>query len=355
MSQLNFTFWNLQNFFDTDDDPISLDFAYTPENGWTEDAFNAKKKNLAAVLDATHGNQGIDLLAVCEIEKDGLLRELIAEMDTSNLKVVMDPSGTSDYRGIDVAMAYNPEKLEIVDEPVSHLVHLRYRTRDIFEVKFRIKDTGEEFVLIASHWPSRSRGKYESEPFRIAVAENIAYIVESHLKVSPTEFLEFKAQNDLSTLQKKWDSKVMVVGDFNDEPFNRSVLEHLKATGDLDRVIGKTNDIDKFDREPGLYRRREFFLYNACWQLLRGEKQGTFFLGNLRRGGKIPNRYQVLDQMVLTRGMLTGEGLRFDLNSVAIFHDDALNATRSLRPKAFKKSSKKGYSDHFPITAVLRY
>ena len=61
--------WNLENFFDTDNDPISRDFEYTPEFGWTLPVFNAKKANLAAAIKATHGGQGPELLAVAEIEK----------------------------------------------------------------------------------------------------------------------------------------------------------------------------------------------------------------------------------------------------------------------------------------------
>ena len=55
----------------------------------------------------------------------------------------------------------------------------------------------------------------------------------------------------------------MVVGDFNDEPSDRSVVDHLRASNDLDRVIGKTNDIDGFKKETGDYRAQDVFLFNA--------------------------------------------------------------------------------------------
>jgi hypothetical protein len=353
MGSINFTWWNLQNFFDTDDDPISKDFDYTPAEGWTEDVFEAKKANLAQALNATHNGSAPELLAVAEIEKDELLEELIQEMGNSHLKVVKDRSGTSDLRGIDVAMAYNRRKLRLRSKK-SHVVHLRYRTRDIFEVVFEVKKTNEALVVIASHWPSRTLGKYRSQPLRIAVAEHIAYIVESHAKVEPEEYENLRAQNNIDPVIEKFKTKVLVVGDFNDEPCDRSVVDHLRASNDLDRVIGKTNDIDGFKKETADYRKQDVFLYNATWKFLSQKNVGTYFMDGLKSGEKFTNRYQVLDQLVASRGLMTGSGLTLDLSSVDIF-SDSLVATSSGRPRPFKKKNKKGMSDHLPLTAVLRY
>lgn len=352
MGTINFVWWNLQNFFDTDDDPISKDFDFTEAEGWTQEVFEAKKANLAQALNATHDGTGPELLAVAEIEKDELLEELIVEMGNENLKVVKDPQGTSDLRGIDVAIAFDDTKLS-VESQTSHLVHLRYRTRDIFEVVFKLNETGETLVLIASHWPSRRLGKHRTEPLRIAVAEHIAYLVEAHVKVDPEDYEAFKANDDLLSIQDKWESKVMVVGDFNDEPGDRSVVEHLRASNEMDRVIGETNDIDGFD-ETATYRQQDVFLFNATWKFLPRQNVGTYFLDSLRTGERLANRYQILDQLVVSRGLLTGSGLTLDLESVDIMRD-ALVATGSGRPRGFARKTKKGTSDHLPLTAVLRF
>ncbi|OUC09075.1 hypothetical protein RY27_05090, partial [Litorilinea aerophila] len=171
MGTIRFVWWNLENFFDTDDDPISRDFQFTAAHGWTPQVFRAKMANLAAGLNATHNGAGPELLAVAEIEKDDLLAALVEAMGNAHLTVARDPSGTRDLRGIDVAVAYDRRKLSLLAMR-SHLVHLRYRTRDVFEVEFEINATGERLVLIASHWPSRRLGRYRSEPLRIAVAEH---------------------------------------------------------------------------------------------------------------------------------------------------------------------------------------
>lgn len=353
MGTINVTWWNLQNFFDTDDDPISKDFQYTAAHGWTQPVFEAKKTNLANALNATHSGAGPELLAVAEIEKDALLRELIIAMGKPHLKVVADPTGTKDLRGIDVAMAYDDRKLRVKSSK-THLVHLRYRTRDIFEVVFDVLGAGEELVVIAGHWPSRSRGRYESEPVRIAVAEHTAFLVEDHVKVQPEEYERLRAASDIQTVRDRWERRVLVVGDFNDEPGDRSVVEHLQASNDLDRVIGPTNDIDGFEDETADYRAQDVFVFNASWKFAGGRMTGTFFLDGTTQGGKATNRYQVLDQMVASRGLVSGAGVALDLNSVDIFRDPIV-ATSSFRPRRYDKSTRKGTSDHLPVTAVLRW
>jgi hypothetical protein len=223
----------------------------------------------------------------------------------------------------------------------------------LFEVTFEVKDTGEEFTVIACHWPSRVRGIHNSEPLRIAVAEHVAYLVESHVKVEPQRYEELREQDDIEEVRKKWDTRVLVVGDLNDEPHDRSIVHHLKASNELDRVCGETNDIDGFKETSG-YRKQDVFLYNATWDALKKNKTGTYFIDNSRTDGKFANRYQVLDQMIASRGLVLNSGLTLDIESVSIFADQIV-ATASKRPRKFEKKTRKGFSDHLPVTAVLRY
>lgn len=135
MGSIRVAWWNLENLFDTKDDPISSDFEYTPEKGWTEAAYAAKKQNLAGVLTELFGGQGPELLGVAEVEGDDVFEELLNETGNSHLQVAKDPAGTSDLRGIDVALAYDDRKLSVTEQH-SHVVHFRYPTRDMFEVVF---------------------------------------------------------------------------------------------------------------------------------------------------------------------------------------------------------------------------
>jgi len=355
MPTIRFAWWNLENFFDTDDDPISSDFEFTSANGWTPAVYASKKANLAAALNALHGGSGPELLGVAEIEKDAIFKELIQQMGNQHLKVVEDLAGTSDLRGIDVSLAYDDRKLDLVFQK-SHVVHLRYATRDIFEVKFKVHDTQEEFVVIASHWPSRRQGRYESEPFRIAVAENIAYLVQAHVKL-PSDLYEATAPNlRLNPVLAKWNTPVMVVGDFNDEPWDRSVLNHLHASRELDRVTGPTNDFTQaaVQKDTASYRERDVFLYNPGWKFASLANAGSFFMDITKAGESFSNRYQVLDQLVVSRGLLGSAGLRLNVHSVDLFRASIV-ATGSGRPRPFDKQSLLGTSDHLPLTAVLEY
>jgi hypothetical protein len=352
MGTIRVAWWNLQNLFDTDDDPISADLEFTVEKGWTPEAFAAKKANLAAVLSALTVDGPPELLGVAEVEGDDVFTELLDEVGEPNLRVVRDPGGTADLRGIDVSVAYDQRKLTVVEQR-SHVVNLRYPTRDIFEVVFTINETGDRVVVLASHWPSRRLGRYESEPSRIAVAENLAYLVRNHLRFDAATYLQLREADDLDAVRRRWETPILLMGDFNDEPLDRSVVNNLQASSERDRVAGPTNDIDGFATEPADYTGANIFLYNPMWTFLPGEQSGTFFLASTTTEA-FANRYQILDQFVVSRGLLSEPGTRFDPASVRII-DDPRVATPAKRPRGFDRTTRHGTSDHLPIVARLEY
>jgi hypothetical protein len=349
MATLRVAWWNLENLFDTVDDPISRDFEFTPEHGWTQEAYEAKRGNLAAVLTEL----GPELLGVAEVEGDAVFADLLAATGNPNLKVVEDPAGTSDLRGIDVSLAFDERKLFVVERR-SHVVHMRYMTRDIFEVVFELVETGERLVVMAGHWPSRRLGRRESEPLRIAVAENLAYLVRDHLLVDSITYEQLRADGDLEAVRAKWETPVLLIGDFNDEPSDTSVVDHLQASSELERVTGPTNDIDGFRAQTADYRETDAFLYNPCWRFLAPENLGSFFISSTPAGEVFANRYQVLDQLVVSRGLLKPSGLRLDLDSVDLVRAPSV-ATPSGRPRRFDRKTGKGTSDHLPLVATLVY
>jgi endonuclease/exonuclease/phosphatase family metal-dependent hydrolase len=353
VGDLRIAWWNLENLFDTDDDPISADFEFTRAEGWTPELLAAKIANLAAVISVLHDDAGPELLGVAEVEGDDVFADLLAATGNPNLEVVRDEDGTSDLRGIDVSIAFDNRKLTVV-EVRSHTVHLRYATRDIFEVVFALVETGRRLVVIASHWPSRRLGQLESQPSRIAVAENIAFCVRDHLRFPSTDYLDLRARGDLGAVQERFDTPVLIMGDFNDEPADRSVVQHLQASSELDRVVGPTNDIDRFNDEVAHYRNGDNWLYNPMWKFLAEENTGTYFLSSTPSGERFANRYQVLDQLVASRGLLIGDGPRLDVDSVAIVRTPNV-ATPSFRPRPFNRSTGKGTSDHLPVTAMIRW
>jgi hypothetical protein len=353
MGSIRVAWWNLQNLFDTDDDPISADLEFTAAKGWTAEAYAAKLANLAVAINELHDGRGPELLGVCEVEGDDVFQELLDAIANPHLKVVEDRDGTSDLRGIDTSLAYDDRKLRPLERR-SHAVHLRYATRDIFEVVFEVIETGERLVVISTHWPSRTKGRWRSEPLRIALAENIAFIVRDHLRFDAERYLELKANDDLAAVQERWETKVLIMGDLNDEPADRSLVEHLQASSELDRVTGPTNQIKAFAAEAINYRGDDAFLYNASWRFLASENTGTYFIASTQ-DETFANRYQVLDQLIVSRGLLDTGGLHLDPDSVRIHNTSTVATQPAGRPRGFDRKTKKGTSDHLPITAQLRY
>ena len=88
----------------------------------------------------------------------------------------------------------------------------------------------------------------------MTVAENIAFLVRDHVRFQSPEYLDRKAAGDLAAVQAKFDTPVLIMGDFNDEPSDASVIGHLQASSELDRVVGPTNQITKFETEVATYR-----------------------------------------------------------------------------------------------------
>ena len=116
------------------------------------------RRQLAGAINELHNGQGPELFGVAEVEGDGVFQDLLDAVANPHLKIVSDPD-TSDLRGIDTSLAYDDRKLRLIDQR-SHVVHLRYATRDIFEVELETVDTGERVVVISTHWPSPTKGKW---------------------------------------------------------------------------------------------------------------------------------------------------------------------------------------------------
>jgi hypothetical protein len=347
MSRIKVAFWNLQNLFDTTASEIASDLEFTPKQGWTPEVLERKLDNLAAVINLMHGGQGPDLLGICEIENASVARRLIERLSRRDLKLTHIES--PDIRGIDTSLIFSDTVFELVGQPVGHLVHLRFPTRDIFEVPLRVRETGAELLVLANHWPSRMLGQYESEPYRISVAEHCGRLVDRALKLTREEFLALPNRSaSLQQVNARWNRNVLVMGDFNDEPFNRSVLDYLLASRDRDHV--EVEILAARGRKlpaPKDYLAQWAFVLNCMWPLLGRPGVGTFHFSSA------VNPMMVLDQFCVSRGLLLGTSrLRADLDSVRIF-TPGLMTTRGGNPREFDRETKAGFSDHFPIEMEL--
>jgi len=354
MANIRIASWNLQNLFDITASDIAADLEFTPENGWNAEALDKKLANLAQIVKLMHGGQGPDLLGICEVENKPLLEELVARTGLTQLKVAHEDN--PDIRGIDTALLYSDDVFELDGEPVGHNVHFRHPTRDIFEVPLRVRANGARLVVFVNHWPSRSSGQYESEPLRIAVAEHCARLVQSKLKFERQAYVAMSdTPATLVALNQRFNANVLLMGDFNDEPYNRSLVNYLLAAKDVDHieeVIRKASAAARPPRQhtPTVrdYLERKAYLFNCMWPQLGLSDNGTLHFG------ESVNSFNLLDQFCISRGLLMGQaGLKMALDSVRILRAPPMSSAQKQRPIAFDKQTKKGYSDHFPIEAEI--
>ena len=385
--EINIAFWNLGNLFDTVQDPISDDFDFTPEEGWTEEVQGAKVANLAAVIDAMFDGSGPDLLGVCEVENEETLQQLIDAVQVRNDLTVMHFEDGPDIRGIDCALVYSNLKLEPITfeppeppAPMGHMVHNRYPTRDIFEVPFRVKENNAELIVFVNHWPSRSIGKFETEPLRIAAANHLGRLIDQRVKFSRQYILNLPDVSEtMDLVQARWNRNIIAMGDFNDEPFNRSILEELGASSGFDKLEEKLKRSGGNNHLPSAvsYAKVQAPLFNCMWPIVGVPDRGSYFFS-----GGIPTR-NMLDQFIISRGLYYGEsGLqmkrrtRFDppqqdgdpfvevtLDTVwaDVFESDLMiSSPKTRRPKNFSfrinngaATHNDGYSDHFPILTTI--
>ena len=153
---------------------------------------------------------------------------------------------TSDERGVDVAFIYDSDILTAPPTEVfQHVIMRRHATREILQVNFETHQ-GQTWTVLGNHWPARSGGEQETSGYRAIAGETLAFF---HQRAGEVHGL---------------DTPVLVMGDFNDEPFDYSLVRHALSTRQLTRV-----------RNAKIPR-----LWNLMWEIL-GNREGTFYFDRL--------------------------------------------------------------------------
>lgn len=215
-------FYNFENLFDTINDPGVNDTEFTPEGPkkWNSYKYNKKIGNLERVLfDIASVDQDFPIvIGVSEIENRSVMEDVIAtpKLAKGNYRIVHFDS--PDLRGVDVGFYYRPDvfKLEGSAAVPFHMPdNPDFLTRDFVTMWGTIE--GEPFYFVVCHWPSRLGGQAASEPKRLAAATRVRELVDSVQQANPA-------------------TKVVVMGDLNDDATDRSIVECLGAKGKLNEV-----------------------------------------------------------------------------------------------------------------------
>lgn len=298
-------FYNVENLFDVEDDPKTSDNEYTPNSDkkWTTDRYNTKLDHISKVFDAMPGVIP-DLIGFAEIENRRVLEDLNNSelMSSTNYSIVTKDG--YDQRGIDVALLYNPEKFELINQEY-------YRPKDFngkplssrFILHAELKINGEVLHVYVNHWPSRG-GDYEKKKLqRHAVANRL--------------------KNEINkVLAKDADANIIIMGDFNDYPTNKSIKVVLEAG---------VSDNDTF--------------YNLMWDLENDDKGSYCYKKD----------WGCLDQFIVSKNFISGKGkMSTSENQVEIFQKEFMMYTNKKGESYPSRTYSRdkyfgGYSDHLPI------
>ena len=311
-------FYNIENLFDTIDTPGINDSDFTPEGPkqWDSQKYWEKIDRLSEVISklGQHENiQGPAIIGLCELENRSVIEDLVNSERIKHLNYQIVHYESPDNRGMDVALLYQPGCFKVTNtRSVSLKINgdkeTKLNTRDQLVVSGLLDNEAVHFIV--SHYPSRFGGEARSRYLRIAAAKLSRSIFEEIMEAHPND-------------------KVIIMGDFNDDPINDAIKKHLNAHG-------KTRRLKKGE------------LYNPMEPLY---KQG---IGTLAYRGQ----WNLFDQIIITPNFLGKNNKGYRYHSVRIYNEAFLIMDEG-QYKGYPFRSYignqyiGGYSDHFPVYIVI--
>jgi len=210
IAQNNFriVFYNVENLFDTYNNPKTNDDEFT-EKGmrhWSNYRYWDRIKKTSKTLKIIGEWDTPAIIGLAEIENDTVLKNLIYSdaLKKHNYKYIHRDS--PDRRGIDVALLYRKDKyFPLITKffPLIDKNRKPIKSREILYTKGIIKG-GDTLNIFVIHFPSRYGGYKNSEPKRINAITQLQSITDSIFKININ-------------------SKMVIMGDFNDTPNNKSI------------------------------------------------------------------------------------------------------------------------------------
>lgn len=311
-------FYNLENLFDTIHTEGKNDYDFTPTGAYKYNSavyFNKLDHLSEAIsqIGIDKSPDGLALFGVAEVECASVLHDLTLteKLKSRNYRYVHHEG--PDTRGIDVGLVYNPKYFKLISS-APFFVQLplngkdSYYTRDILYVKGVFG--GDTVHVFVNHWPSRVGGEQRSVSSRAAAAQVCKTRIDSILAINPL-------------------SKIMAMGDLNDDPTSPSVAVTMNAKE-------KVEDVQLTD------------IYNP-WISLYKKGIGTL---------AYQDSWGLFDQLMISGAWLDKNQKGFFYQNATVFNADFLIQ----KTGKFKNYPKRtwdgitynyGYSDHFPVFITL--
>lgn len=305
-------FYNLENLFDTIHDAGKNDYEYLAEgqNKWNSMKYMAKLKNMSEVLGMLATDKlpmGPAVIGVSEIENRRVLEDLVKQPALADRGYNIIHYEGPDMRGIDCAFLYNPNIFNLQESKLVQNVNPNdtiHKTRGFLIASGMMAN--EKVHFIVNHWPSRGA----ASPIRELAGKQVRVLKDSLLAAFPG-------------------SKVMIMGDMNDDPMDKSMAVCLGAKQEMADVAPTE-------------------LYNPWWNTL---KKG---MGTLMYDG----RWNLFDQIVVNGSLLGNDRTSLKYFKNEIFRRDFMfqkegrykgNPLRTFGSGAWLN----GYSDHLPVIIYL--
>ncbi|MDR1406402.1 MAG: endonuclease [Prevotellaceae bacterium] len=209
-------FYNLENLFDPLRDSTVNDTDFLPSGryAWTWSKLRTKINAIAKTIIAAGNGNAPALIGVCEVENRYVLKRLTEQTPLAKIGYDIVHHDSPDPRGIDVALLYRTDRFAILHAAWFKVCFENedYRTREILYAKGVLHDLDTLHVFV-NHFPSKLEGALKSEPRRMRAAEVLKALTDSVFRTNPH-------------------ANILLMGDFNDTPDSRPVVQGLQAVSD---------------------------------------------------------------------------------------------------------------------------
>lgn len=309
-------FYNVENLYDTINNPKTLDDELTPQGHlrWNSYRYTKKLEDISKVISSLGGKYPPAIVALCEIENKQVLEDLTSRSSLTRHRYKYEVTNSKDTRGSNIALLYQRDQFKILSKntytPIIDKQEGR-TTRDILHITGMVV-SGDTLDFFVCHFPSRNEGIKKSEPYRIKTSELLKSKIDQLYK-------------------RRRKANIIVMGDFNDTPNDKSIKGILKATKPTDNPEVNT-------------------LYNLSSTSLQEEIRSYKYRG----------KWHAFDQLITNGRLLKKTNTTYIINQVAqVFNppflleeDEKYGGTKPFRTYS-GWSYLGGTSDHLPIYTDL--
>lgn len=338
LDTLTILFYNVENLFDTEDDPATDDDEFTPasEKRWSNSRFKEKRNMLYRAIAMEENRISLpDIIGLSEIENRFVVEALFRQTPLHATPYEVVHRESNDPRGIDVALLFRADRMTLLHEEYLPLTNRRGQIEKGRETIYAkgLVDNLDTLHLFVCHWPSRLGGAKASE-LRACSAQRLRQKVDSIGLASPRP-------------------KIIIMGDFNDTPVNTSLTKVLGAIPSGFRRQSQRTKPSK-TAQP------------TTAQLKNGQPITELYNLSSRRKSDVPGSYkykenwELIDQMIVSESLLKGKSGYFTTKESFLIRSESFllipdKTHGGVKPDRSYQGPiwKGGCSDHLPVRLLL--